>query len=70
MKKLKFQKILKDEAREYRGKLLKLLQNLMTILMEKYFEDENSLTEREILNALRQATIGGKVHSNDVWFCF
>ena len=30
-------------------------------LMEKYFEDENSLTEREILDALREATISGKV---------
>ena len=29
--------------------------------MEKYFEDENSLTEEEILSALRQATISGKV---------
>ena len=29
--------------------------------MEKFFEDENSLTEREILNALREATISGKV---------
>jgi elongation factor G len=29
--------------------------------MEKFFEDENSLTEREILNALRAATISGKV---------
>jgi elongation factor G len=29
--------------------------------MEKFFEDENSLTEREILDALRQATISGKV---------
>ena len=29
--------------------------------MEKYFEDENSLTEREILDALRAATISGKV---------
>ena len=29
--------------------------------MEKYFEDENSLTEREILDALREATISGKV---------
>ena len=30
-------------------------------LMEKYFEDENSLTEAEILAALREATISGKV---------
>jgi elongation factor G len=29
--------------------------------MEKYFEDENSLTEAEILAALREATISGKV---------
>jgi len=29
--------------------------------LEKYFEDENSLTEREILDALREATISGKV---------
>ena len=29
--------------------------------MEKYFEDENSLTESEILSALRQAAISGKV---------
>ncbi|MEZ4977835.1 MAG: EF-Tu/IF-2/RF-3 family GTPase [Chitinophagales bacterium] len=29
--------------------------------MEKYFEDPESLTEREILDALREATIGGKV---------
>jgi elongation factor G len=29
--------------------------------MEKYFEDENSLTEAEILSALREATISGKV---------
>ncbi len=29
--------------------------------MEKYFEDPESLTEREILDALREATIAGKV---------
>ena len=29
--------------------------------MEKYFEDSESLTEREILDALREATIAGKV---------
>ena len=34
-------------------------------LMEKYFEDPNSLTEREILDALRAATIAGKVVPRD-----
>ena len=50
-----------DEAREYRGELLEAVAEFDESLMEKYFEDENSLTEREILNALRQATISGKV---------
>ncbi len=50
-----------DEAREYRGQLLEAVAEFDESLMEKYFEDENSLTEREILNALREATISGKV---------
>lgn len=50
-----------DEARELRGKLLEAVAEFDETLMEKYFEDENSLTEREVLNALRQATIAGKV---------
>tara|TARA_B100000963_G_scaffold40414_1_gene30064 strand:- start:13895 stop:16006 length:2112 start_codon:yes stop_codon:yes gene_type:complete len=50
-----------DEARNYRGKLLEAVAEFDDKLLEKYFEDENSLTEREILDALRQATIGGKV---------
>ncbi|MEE2930987.1 MAG: elongation factor G [Bacteroidota bacterium] len=50
-----------EEAREYRGKLLEAVAEFDDALLEKYFEDENSLTEREILSALRQATISGKV---------
>ncbi|MEJ6749433.1 MAG: elongation factor G [Flavobacteriales bacterium] len=50
-----------DEAREYRGLLLEAVAEFDESLMEKYFEDENSLTESEILAALRQATISGKV---------
>ena len=50
-----------DEAREYRGQLLEAVAEFDESLMEKYFEDENSLTEREILTALRAATISGKV---------
>ena len=50
-----------DEARELRGKLLEAVAEFDETLMEKYFEDENSLTEREILDALRAATISGKV---------
>ena len=50
-----------DEARALRGELLEAVAEFDETLMEKYFEDENSLTEREILDALREATISGKV---------
>jgi elongation factor G len=50
-----------DEARQLRSELLEAVAEFDESLMEKFFEDENSLTEREILNALREATISGKV---------
>ncbi|MBM3159827.1 MAG: elongation factor G [Bacteroidetes bacterium] len=50
-----------DEARRLRSELLEAVAEFDDSLMEKFFEDENSLTEREILDALRQATIAGKV---------
>ena len=50
-----------DEARALRGELLEAVAEFDDKLLEKYFEDENSLTEREILDALREATIAGKV---------
>jgi elongation factor G len=50
-----------DEARMLRSELLEAVAEFDESLMEKFFEDENSLTEREILDALRQATISGKV---------
>ena len=50
-----------DEATEYREKLLEAVAEFDESLMEKYFEDPNSITEDEILAALRQATISGKI---------
>ena len=50
-----------DEAKRLREELLEVVAEFDDTLMEKYFEDENSLTEREILDALREATIAGKV---------
>jgi elongation factor G len=50
-----------DEATMYREQLLEAVAEFDDTLMEKYFEDSESLTEREILNALREATIAGKV---------
>jgi elongation factor G len=52
---------LKEEAHEWRGKLLEAIAEFDDKLMEKFFEDPESLTEREILDALRQACIHNKV---------
>jgi elongation factor G len=46
-----------EEAKEYREKLLESVAEFDESLLEKYFEDPNSITETEILKALRAATI-------------
>ncbi|MDQ4141163.1 MAG: elongation factor G [Bacteroidota bacterium] len=46
-----------DEATEYREKLLEAVAEYDESLMEKYFDDPESITEDEILTALRNATI-------------
>jgi elongation factor G len=46
-----------DEAREYREKLLEAVAEYDESLMEKYFDDPETITEDEILTALRKATI-------------
>ena len=50
-----------DEATEMREHLLEQVAEFDDNLMEKYFEDPNSITEEEVLAALRQAVIAGKV---------
>ncbi len=50
-----------EEAKEYREKLLEAVAEFDDTLMEKYFEDPNSISEREILDALRAATISGTI---------
>ena len=50
-----------EEATEYREKLLEAVAEFDDNLMEKYFEDPASITEAEILAALRAATIAMKV---------
>jgi elongation factor G len=46
-----------EEATEYREKLLEAVADYDEKLMEKYFEDPASITEDEIIEALRKATI-------------
>jgi elongation factor G len=50
-----------DEALQYREMLLEQVAEFDDSLMEKFFEDPNSITESEMLAALRQATISGKI---------
>jgi len=50
-----------EEAKEYREKLLEAVAEFDDTLMEKYFIDPNSISEKEILTALRAATISGAI---------
>jgi len=49
-----------EEVAEYREKLLEAIAEYDESLMEKFFDDPDSITEREVLTALRGATIDGK----------
>jgi elongation factor G len=50
-----------EDALEWREKLLEAVSEYDDTLMEKFFEDPKSITEREILNALRKAVIDMKI---------
>jgi elongation factor G len=50
-----------EEATEWREKLLEAVSEYDDKLMEKFFEDPSSITEREILDALRKAVIDMKI---------
>jgi elongation factor G len=52
---------MKDEVAEYREKLLEAVSEFDDKIMEKFFEDPNSISEAEILTALRKACIANKV---------
>jgi elongation factor G len=49
------------EATEWREKLLEAVAEFDDTLMEKFFDDPTQITEREVLDALRQATLAGKI---------
>lgn len=50
-----------DEVAEYREYLLEAVADYDESLMEKFFEDSDSITEEEILTALRKAVIDMKI---------
>ncbi len=50
-----------EEATEWREKLLEAVSEYDDTLMEKFFSDASTITEREILDALRKAVIDMKI---------
>ncbi len=48
---------MKDEVEEWRGKLIESIAEYNDAILEKFFEDPNSISEAEIIEALRKATI-------------
>ena len=52
---------MKDEVAEWREKLLESVADFDDTLMEKYFDDPESITEEEVIAALRKACIANKV---------
>ena len=48
---------LMDEAQEWRDKMLESVAEFDDALMEKFFDDPSTITEDEILRALRNATV-------------
>ncbi len=50
-----------EEAQEYREKLLESVAELDDALMEKFFEDANSITEEELHSTIQQATRALKI---------
>ncbi|MDE6804189.1 MAG: GTP-binding protein, partial [Muribaculaceae bacterium] len=53
---------LRDEAEEYRDKMLESLAEYDDVLMEKYFDDPDTITEEEIRKAIRKATLAMEVN--------
>ena len=48
---------MKDECEEWRNKLLEAAAEYEEALMEKFFDDPNSITEEEIIAAIRKGTV-------------
>ena len=51
-----------DEAKEWREKMLEACAEFDDVVMEKFFEDPDSLTEKEIKAAIRKGTLEMKIN--------
>ncbi|NBU61771.1 MAG: elongation factor G [Bacteroidia bacterium] len=52
---------MKDEVHEWREKMLEAVSEFDDKIMEKFFDNPDSITEREVLDALRKACIANKI---------
>ncbi|MBK9284027.1 MAG: elongation factor G [Sphingobacteriaceae bacterium] len=52
---------MKDEVAEYREKLFEAVAEFDDQLMEKFFDAPDTITEREVLDALRKACVANKI---------
>ena len=50
---------MKEEAEEWRGKLIEAVADVDDTLLERYLEDHESITGDEVIVALRKSTIDG-----------
>ena len=50
---------LREEAEEYRAKLIESIAEVDDTLLEKFFKEGSVITEAEIITALRKATVAG-----------
>ena len=53
---------LRDEAEEYRDKMLETLAEFDEALMEKYFDDPSTISEAEIRAAIRKGTLAMEIN--------
>ncbi|HOT64993.1 MAG TPA: elongation factor G [Dysgonamonadaceae bacterium] len=52
----------REEAEEWREKMLETIAEFDDVLMEKFFDDPSTITEEEIKRALRKATLEMKIN--------
>ena len=60
---------MKEEARKYRALLIEEVASYDEDLLEKFMEDEDSITEEEVHKALRVSCNGYGHHSYDLRVC-
>ena len=60
---------MKEEAKQYRALLIEEVASYDENLLEKFMEDENSITEDEVHAALESSSNGYVDHSYGMWFC-